>query len=157
MRKLKNIKKKIKNKFIEFISILLVLFTNNTTESLAQCVMNKEIFFFKNSTKPDSISQIRLLELINVIQGVIKKDTSLIILIEGHSSSDENNPYILSKYRVDSITTCFLKKGVGISNIKKKYYGSKTPKIKYKKCSEKQQQNNRRIEFILIRKTHGYP
>ncbi|MCY1239244.1 peptidoglycan-associated lipoprotein [compost metagenome] len=114
-------------------------------------IVLKEIFFEFNKS---NITQEGAFELDKLVQ-VMKNNDQLVIMVKSHTDnrgSDEYNMN-LSDRRAKSTVQYVISKGIDKSRISGKGYGESEPKVDCKEnCTEEQHAQNRRSEFLIIKR-----
>ena len=107
-----------------------------------------------------SLSNGELLQLDNVVK-IMKENPAIVVEAGAHTDSKNIEAYnqILSDKRAKSVVNYILSKGIDPSRISGKGYGESRYVNRCRsfiKCSANEQQENRRIEFMII-DGNGYP
>ncbi|UUC44320.1 OmpA family protein [Flavobacterium cerinum] len=91
---------------------------------------------------------------LNKLVTVMKNHPTMVILVKSHTDSKGSAAYNLrlSEQRAQSTVQYLISKGVEKERISGKGLGNTEPKINCTNCTEEQQAQNRRSEFIIIKK-----
>jgi outer membrane protein OmpA-like peptidoglycan-associated protein len=92
-------------------------------------------------------------ELDKLVQ-VMKEYPTMVIFVKSHTDSKGKSSYnlILSEQRAQSTVQYLLSKGIPKERISGKGYGSTENKIKCNVCTEEEHSQNRRSEFVIVKK-----
>ena len=84
---------------------------------------------------------------------VLKNNTNMSITINAHTDSKGSDAYnqTLSESRAKSAYQYLLKKGIPATQLTYKGFGESELLEKCEKCSAKQDQTNRRVEFKIVK------
>jgi outer membrane protein OmpA-like peptidoglycan-associated protein len=85
---------------------------------------------------------------------VMKENPTMNIFVKAHTDSKGSNNYNqkLSERRAQSTVQYLLSKGVTKNRVSGKGFGSTEPKVKCTSCSEEEHAQNRRSEFVIVKK-----
>lgn len=115
-----------------------------------QVVLN-EIYFEYNKS---NITKEGAFELDKLVQ-VLNKYPGLVILVKSHADNRGSDAYnmALSDRRARSTVQYVLSKGIAKDRVSGKGYGESEPKVSCgENCSEEQHAQNRRSEFLIVKK-----
>lgn len=114
-------------------------------------VILKPIFFDFNKSHITEQGARELDKLVDVM----KKHTSMVILVKSHTDTKGSAAYNLklSEQRAQATVQYLISKGISKDRVSGKGFGFSEPKIDCKSnCTEEQDSQNRRSEFIIIKK-----
>lgn len=114
-------------------------------------VVLKSIFFEFNKS---NITQEGAFELDKLVQ-VLKNNKNMVILVKAHTDNRGSDAYNLrlSDARAKSTVQYILSKGISKEQISGKGMGESEPKVDCKEaCTEEQHAENRRSEFLIVKK-----
>ncbi|MBC7655218.1 MAG: OmpA family protein [Oligoflexus sp.] len=117
--------------------------------SKTEIVLNEINFEFDKS----NITQEAAFELDKLVQ-VMKNNEKLIIVIKSHTDNLGNDAYnrSLSERRAKSTVQYVVSKGINAERISGKGYGESEPKVNcQEKCTDAQNAQNRRSEFLIVK------
>jgi outer membrane protein OmpA-like peptidoglycan-associated protein len=85
---------------------------------------------------------------------VMKDNPFMVIFVKSHTDSKGKSSYnlSLSEQRAQSTVQYLLSKGIIKERISGKGYGNTEPKVKCSSCTEEEHSQNRRSEFVIIKK-----
>ena len=86
---------------------------------------------------------------------VMKENPAMVIFVKSHTDSNGSDAYnlSLSERRAQSTVQYIISKGITPDRISGKGYGSTEQKVKCgKKCTPEQDAQNRRSEFMIVKK-----
>ncbi|MGL2964912.1 OmpA family protein [Flavobacterium sp. RSB2_4_14] len=85
---------------------------------------------------------------------VMKENPSMVIFVKSHTDSKGKSNYNikLSERRAQSTVQYLLSKGITKDRVSGKGFGNSEPKIKCEPCSEEENAQNRRSEFVIVKK-----
>ena len=115
-----------------------------------EIVLNAIFFVFNKS----NITQERAFELDKLVQ-VLQNNKNMVILVKSHTDNRGSDAYNLrlSDARAKSTVQYILSKGISKEQISGKGMGETEPKVDCKEaCSEEQHAENRRSEFLIVKK-----
>ena len=92
-------------------------------------------------------------ELDNLVK-VMKENPSMVIFVKSHTDSNGKSNYNLrlSEQRAQATVQYLVSKEITNDRISGKGFGNTEPKIKCDPCSEEQNSQNRRSEFVIVKK-----
>lgn len=114
-------------------------------------IILKEIFFEFDKS---NITQEGAFELDKLVQ-VFKNNDALVIMVKSHTDNRGSDEYNLnlSDRRAKATVQYVLSKGISKDKISGKGYGESEPKVDCKEnCTEEQHAQNRRSEFLIVKK-----
>lgn len=114
-------------------------------------VVLKEINFEYNKS---NITQEGAFELDKLVQ-VMKNNNAMVIFVKAHTDNRGSDKYNmdLSERRAKSTVQYVISKGIDASRITGKGFGESEPKVDCKEaCTEEQHAENRRSEFLIVKK-----
>ena len=112
-------------------------------------IVIENIYFDFNKSSIKKESELSL----NKIVEVLKNNTTMSITINAHTDSKGSETYnqTLSESRAKSAYQYLLKKGIPATQLTYKGFGESELLEKCEKCSAKQDQTNRRVEFKIVK------
>ena len=112
-------------------------------------IVIENIYFDFNKSTIKKESELSL----NKIVEVLKNNTNMSITINAHTDSKGSETYnqTLSESRAKSAYQYLLKKGIPATQLTYKGFGESELLEKCEKCSAKQDQTNRRVEFKIVK------
>lgn len=114
-------------------------------------VLLKPVYFDFDKSNITALGANELDKLIKVM----KDNPTMIIFVKSHTDSKGSDSYNLklSEQRAQSTVQYLISKGIDTKHISGKGFGSSEPKIKcLANCSEEEDAQNRRSEFVLVKK-----
>jgi len=114
-------------------------------------VLLKNVYFDFNKSNITSQGAAELDKLVKVM----KDNPNMVIFVKSHTDSKGSAPYNLklSEQRAQSTVQYIISKGIESESISGKGFGNAEPKINCETdCSEEQHSQNRRSEFVIIKK-----
>jgi len=115
-----------------------------------EVVLNNVYFEFNKS----NITEQGAAELDKLVK-VMNENPSMAIFVKSHTDSKGSNEYnlLLSEQRAQATVQYLISKGISVDKLTGKGYGSSKQKIKCDdNCTEEQDAQNRRSEFIIVKK-----
>ena len=115
-----------------------------------EVVLNNVYFEFNKS----NITEQGAAELDKLVK-VMNENPSMAIFVKSHTDSKGSNEYnlLLSEQRAQATVQYLISKGISVDKLTGKGYGSSEQKIKCDaNCTEEQDAQNRRSEFIIVKK-----
>lgn len=113
-------------------------------------VQLKEIYFEydKSNITPEGAA-----ELDKLVQ-VMKAKPNMVIMAKAHTDNRGSAEYnlALSDRRAKAMAQYVISKGIDSTRLSGQGYGESEPKVKCETCTEKQHAQNRRIEFLIVKK-----
>ena len=111
--------------------------------------MLKNIYFEFNKSNVTAQGAGELDKLVKVMQ----QKPSLSIYVKSHTDSKGSSAYNmqLSDKRAQATVQYLLSKGINSNRISGKGFGFSEPKVNCKPCSEEQDGQNRRSEFLIVK------
>ncbi len=112
-------------------------------------IVIENIYFDFNKSSIKKESELSL----NKIIEVLKNNTNMSITINAHTDSKGSDAYnqTLSESRAKSAYQYLLKKGIPATQLTYKGFGESELLEKCEKCTSKQDQTNRRVEFKIVK------
>lgn len=109
-----------------------------------------EIFFEFNKS---NITKQAAFELDKAIE-TMKKYPELVVMVKAHTDSRGSDQYnmSLSNRRAKSTVQYIISKGIAKNRISGQGYGESEPKVQCTECTEEQHAQNRRSEFLIVKK-----
>jgi outer membrane protein OmpA-like peptidoglycan-associated protein len=85
---------------------------------------------------------------------VMKENPTMVIFVKSHTDSKGKSAYNLklSEQRAQSTVQYLLSKGITKDRISGKGFGNTEPKVKCTSCTEEEHAQNRRSEFVIVKK-----
>ena len=114
-----------------------------------EIILNPIYFEYDKS----NITQEGAFELDKLVQ-VMKNNSNMVIFAKSHTDSRGSDAYnlSLSDRRAKSTVQYILSKGIEASRIEGKGFGESEPKVQCTECTEEQHAQNRRSEFMIVKK-----
>ena len=113
-------------------------------------VQLKEIYFEydKSNITPEGAA-----ELDKLVQ-VMKAKPNMVIMAKAHTDNRGSAEYnlALSDRRAKAMAQYVISKGIDSTRLSGQGYGESEPKVKCETCTEEQHAQNRRIEFLIVKK-----
>lgn len=113
-------------------------------------IILKPIYFEFNKS---NITQEGAFELDKLVQ-VMKNNGNMVIFAKSHTDNRGSDAYnlSLSDRRAKSTVQYIISKGIDASRITGKGFGESEPKVQCTECTEEQHAENRRSEFMIVKK-----
>lgn len=113
-------------------------------------VILKPIYFEYDKSNITAEGAVELDKLV----GVMKDHPDMVIFVKSHTDSKGSASYNsnLSERRAQSTVQYLISKGIAKSRISGKGFGSAEQKVKCTKCTAEQDAQNRRSEFLIVKK-----
>lgn len=113
-------------------------------------VILKSIYFDFNKSNITAQGAKELDKLVNVM----KNNPAMIIFVKSHTDSKGKEAYnlTLSEQRAQATVQYVISKGIAVDRISGKGFGFNEPKIDCKNCTEEEDAQNRRSEFLIVSK-----
>ncbi len=113
-------------------------------------VILKNVFFDFDRSKITAQGANELDKLVKVM----KENPTMVIFVKSHTDSKGKSSYNLnlSEQRAQSTVQYLLSKGIIKDRISGKGFGNTEPKVKCSSCTEEEHSQNRRSEFVIIKK-----
>lgn len=114
-----------------------------------EIILNPIYFEYDKS----NITQEGAFELDKLVQ-VMKNNSNMVIFAKSHTDNRGSDAYnlSLSDRRAKSTVQYVLSKGIEASRIEGKGFGESEPKVQCTECTEEQHAQNRRSEFMIVKK-----
>ncbi len=114
-----------------------------------EVVLNPIYFEFDKS----NITQQGAFELDKLVQ-VMKNNPNMVIFAKSHTDNRGSDAYnlSLSERRAQATVQYVISKGIEASRITGKGFGESEPKVQCTECTEEQHAQNRRSEFMIVKK-----